>query len=236
MIYNEYELIYVARPELAAAELEKLSDKLTKVIAKKKGEVLVTEDWGKKRLAYPIQRHEHGHYAYVNFVGPAELPLEVERNLRIDDSAIRFMTVRLGENVDPEARKVLAEKRQEVRATRQAQEQEAEQARLEADQAREEARAAARARDAEHAQRRAASEARSAEEAPAEEAASEAPAEAAAEEAPAEAAAEAAPAEAPAEDAAAEEAAPSGEPAAEEEAPAAEAPATEDADADKADS
>jgi small subunit ribosomal protein S6 len=208
MIYHEYELIYVARPELAAADLEKLSNKVSKVIAKKKGEILVTEDWGKKRLAYPIQKHEHGHYAYVNFVGPADLPLEVERNLRIDDGAIRFMTVRLGENVDPEDRKILAEKRQEVRATRQAQEQEAEQARLEADQAREEARAAARARDAEHAERRAASEARAAEEAPAEAAAEEAPA----------------------------EAAPSEEPAAEEEAPAAEAPATEDADADKADS
>jgi small subunit ribosomal protein S6 len=207
MIYNEYELIYVARPGLAADAMEKLSDKVSTAITNQEGEVLVTEDWGKKRLAYPIQKHEHGHYTYVNFVGPADLPIEVERKLRIDDSAIRFMTVRLGENVDPEARKVLAEKRQEVRATRQAQELEAEQARREADDAREQARSAARARDAEHAARRAAADA-----APAEEAA---PAEAA----PAEAApAEAAPAEA-----------------ASEEAPAAEAAPADIADADKAD-
>jgi small subunit ribosomal protein S6 len=223
MIYNEYELIYVARPELVTADLEKLSKKVSTVISKQKGEILVSEDWGKKRLAYPIQKHEHGHYAYVNFVGPAELPIEVERNLRIDDSAIRFMTVRLGENVDPEDRKILAEKRQEVRAARQAQELEAEQARLEAEQAREEARAAARERDERDYRSRAAAEAGAEEAAPAEEAAAE---EAAAEEAaPAE---EAAAEEAAAEEAAAEEAAPAEEAAAEE-------ASNDDADADKAD-
>ncbi len=217
MIYNEYELIYVARPELASADLEKLSEKVSGVISKTKGEIFVSEDWGKKRLAYPIDNHEHGHYVYVNFVGPAELPLEVERNLRIDDGAIRYITVRLSENIDPADRKVLAEQRQEVRQARQAQEMEAEQARAEAEQAREQARQAARARDAEHAARRSAADADGG-------AAYVETAQTPAEEAPAEEAAEAAAeevAEAPAEEAA--------------EAPAEEAAAETDADADKAD-
>ncbi len=218
MIYNEYELIYVARPELPPADFETLSEKVSGVIKKEKGEVLVAEDWGKKRLAYPIQKHEHGHYAYVNFVGPAELPLEVERNLRIDDGAIRFMTVRLGENINPDERRALAEKRQEVRQVRQAAEFEAEQARLEAEAAREAAaaarqeagdrRAAAYAEAASAAKAEEAAQAEDgAEAAPAEDGAEAAPAEAAAEEAPAEAAAEEAPAEAAAEEAPAEDAA-----------------------------
>ena len=125
MIMNEYELIYVARPQLAAPELESLAEKVSGLIAKQQGEVLVTEDWGRRKMAYPINKNEHGLYSYINFVAPAEAPVGIERLLGLDDSFLRYMTVRLGENVDVEDRRVNAEAKKKERDERRAAEAEA---------------------------------------------------------------------------------------------------------------
>ena len=195
MIMNQYELIYVTRPTLNAEELANLSTKVSGLIEKAKGQVLATEEWGRRRLAYPILKNEHGLYTYINFVGPAEVPLGVEKSMGLDDSFMRYMTVRLGENVDVDAVRQVAETRKAERdAARQAEE---EAARLAAE---EEAARAAEA--AEMAAKAAAHEAAQAEfqvegSPSAEEPAAEEPA---AEEAPAEATEEEAPAETPAAD------------------------------------
>jgi small subunit ribosomal protein S6 len=144
MIMNEYELIYVARPQLAAPELESLSEKVSGLIAKQQGEVLVTEDWGRRKMAYPINKNEHGQYNYINFVAPAEAPIGIERLLGLDDSFLRYMTVRLGENVDVEDRRVNAEAKRKERDERRAAEAEAEAIRL-AERAEKEAAYAAKA-------------------------------------------------------------------------------------------
>ena len=205
---HEYETIFVMRPELPTDERSRLSEKLSGVISKGEGSVLVSEEWGKKRLAYPIKKHNHGEYTYLNYVGPAELPLELERNIRLEDNLIRFLTVVLERNVDPEERQVIAEERQRKRAEK-----------AESDRAEEEERQAARAARNE---RREAAAARDAGPPPA-----EAAAEAAAEEPAAEAAAEEAAAEEPAaEEPAAEE--PAAEAAAEEPATAPETTTTEE--------
>ena len=192
MIYNEYELVYVANPELQTADLEKLSEKVQGLITEcDGGRVLVSEDWGRRKMAYAIKNHEHGHYGYVNYVGGAGLPIEIERKLRIDDKMIRYMTVRLDENIDPDERQVLAEERMQSRAARREQELEAEAARAEARAARAAAHAEEDAARSAHRSNARAAETEAAAPAEAEEAA---PAEAA----PAEAE-EAAPAEAEAE-------------------------------------
>ena len=144
MIMNEYELIYVARPQLAAPELESLAEKVSGLIAKQQGEVLVTEDWGRRKMAYPINKNEHGLYSYINFVAPAEAPVGIERLLGLDDSFLRYMTVRLGENVDVEDRRVNAEAKKKERDERRAAEAEAEAIRL-AERAEKEAAYAAKA-------------------------------------------------------------------------------------------
>ena len=68
MIMNQYELIYVTRPTLNADDLSKLSTKVSGLIEKANGQVLAAEEWGRRRLAYPIMKNEHGLYTYVNFV------------------------------------------------------------------------------------------------------------------------------------------------------------------------
>jgi small subunit ribosomal protein S6 len=119
MIMNEYETIFVTRPDLDAEEQTRLGEKFESVIAKN-GTILVKEEWGKRKMAYEIQKHGFGHYTYLNFVGPADIPTELERNVKIEDNIIRFLTVKLEDTVDVEECRVVAEERQRKRAEKRA--------------------------------------------------------------------------------------------------------------------
>ena len=123
MILNEYETIYVTRPDLDADEQTRLDEKFESVISKD-GTILVKEEWGKRKLAYEIKKLNYGNYTYLNFVGPADIPTEIERSVRIEDNVIRFLTVKLEDTVDVEERRVVAEERQRKRAEKRAQEAE----------------------------------------------------------------------------------------------------------------
>ena len=147
MIMNQYELIYITRPTLNADELAGLSSKVSGLIEKASGQVLAVEEWGRRRLAYPILKNEHGQYTYINFVAPADTPVGVEKTMGLDDSFMRYMTVRLGENIDVTACREVAEAKKAERDAARAADEEA--ARLaaeeEANRAAEAAEAAAKA-------------------------------------------------------------------------------------------
>jgi small subunit ribosomal protein S6 len=136
-LQHEYETFYVTKPELAEDEVTRISEKLLGAIERLKGSLLVSEDWGRRKLSYPIQRQNHGHYIYMNYVGPAALPVELERSMGLEDNLIRFLTVKLGENVDVEERRVLAQERTRIRAERVAAQraEEEERAKMEAEYA-----------------------------------------------------------------------------------------------------
>ncbi len=136
MIMNQYELIYVTRPTLNADELASLSNKVSSLIEKADGQVLATEEWGRRRLAYPILKNEHGLYTYINFVAPADAPLGVEKSMGLDDSFMRYMTVRLGENVDVDSVRQIAETKKAERDAARAAEEEAARAAAEEEAAR----------------------------------------------------------------------------------------------------
>lgn len=103
MIRHEYETIYVTRPDLEAAEQTRIDERLQTTISKGAGEVLSFDNWGRRKLAYPIRRHQQGAYQYLHFVGPADLMLEVERVMNLEDSLIRYITVKLEEDVEVDA-------------------------------------------------------------------------------------------------------------------------------------
>ena len=117
-LQHEYETFYVTKPELPDDEVNRISEKLLGAIERFKGSLLVSEDWGRRKLSYPIARQNHGHYIYLNYVGPAALPVELERSMGLEDNLIRFLTVKLGEDVDAEERRVMAQERTRVRAER----------------------------------------------------------------------------------------------------------------------
>jgi small subunit ribosomal protein S6 len=145
MIMNQYELIYVTRPQLNAADLEGLNTKVAGLVEKASGQVLASEAWGRRRLAYPIAKNEHGIYTYLTFVGPAGAPTSIEKAMGMDESFMRYMTVQLGQNVDVESCRVDAEAKKAERDALRAAEEEAARAAAEAEAEEKAAAEAARA-------------------------------------------------------------------------------------------
>ncbi len=117
MIRHEYETIYVTRPDLDEAQQTRIDEKL-KGIVENGGDLLVFEQWGKRKLAYPIRHLLQGSYQFLHYVAPASLPVELERNMNLEDSLIRFITVRLNENVDVEVSRAAALAAVDTRAAR----------------------------------------------------------------------------------------------------------------------
>lgn len=120
MILNEYETIYIARPDLTDDLMTKITTHFEGVITNNKGTILVAEDWGKRKLAYTISKHQRGHYIYLNYCGPAAIVAEVERTLGLEDQLLRFLTVKLEDGIEIEARRAIAEERRRLRAERMA--------------------------------------------------------------------------------------------------------------------
>ncbi len=98
-----YETIYIVRPDLADEELKGLSAKVEEVIASMKGDFRRLEDWGIRKLAYPINKVTRGRYFYLRFDGDAPLIAELERRLRLDDKVIRYQSVKLEKEVEAPA-------------------------------------------------------------------------------------------------------------------------------------
>ncbi len=105
---REYETVVILRPDVLDEERSKVLDRVNATIARLSGHVLRYEDWGKRRLAYRIRKNSHGLYHYYQYLGFSDLVGELERNLRILEPVIKFMTVKLDEDVDPEQRKLEA--------------------------------------------------------------------------------------------------------------------------------
>lgn len=90
-----YETIYIVKPDLADEENKALTTRINEVIAKMNGDVRKLEDWGIRKLAYPIDKITRGRYMYLRSDGDAALIAELERRLRLDDRVIRYQTVKL---------------------------------------------------------------------------------------------------------------------------------------------
>lgn len=106
---KEYETIYVLRPDVDAETAEKVQARVADVVARESGVMLKVESWGRRRLAYTVAKQKRGVYIYVRYVGVGGLVTELERNLRLADSVIKFQTVRLNDDVDMASFSVNAE-------------------------------------------------------------------------------------------------------------------------------
>ncbi len=90
----QYESIMVLRPSLTEEEMGKILDKMKGVLAKSGATLLKSENWGKKKLAYEVKRERKGTYVYFHFESEGRVVGELERSYRIEDSIIKFMTVK----------------------------------------------------------------------------------------------------------------------------------------------
>ena len=88
---NKYEALYIVRADLEEQAIKDTVEKFSAIITDNGGAIDKVDEWGKRRLAYPIDYKNEGYYVLVNFTAPAELPAELERNFKISDNILRYL-------------------------------------------------------------------------------------------------------------------------------------------------
>ena len=89
---NNYETVFIVTPVLSDAQVEEVRDKFQGVITENGGQIVNVENWGLKKLAYPIQKKTSGFYFLVEFTGEGNLINTLETQYRRDERIIRFLT------------------------------------------------------------------------------------------------------------------------------------------------
>jgi small subunit ribosomal protein S6 len=95
-----YETVFIARQDMTPASVDELSAAMKKVIEDGNGKVIKTDNWGLKTLAYRIQKNRKGYYVLMNIDAPAPAVLEMERQIRLNEDVLRYMTIRVDEFIE----------------------------------------------------------------------------------------------------------------------------------------
>ncbi|HSR70878.1 MAG TPA: 30S ribosomal protein S6 [Kiloniellales bacterium] len=90
-----YECVFIARQDISATQAEALADQFSEVITQGGGEVAKKELWGLRNLAYRIKKNRKGHYVLLNLDAPPPAVGEMERQMRLHDDVLRYLTVRV---------------------------------------------------------------------------------------------------------------------------------------------
>ena len=90
-----YEHVFLARQDLAQAQVDALAENATKIIEDNGGKVVKTETWGLRSLAYRIQKNRKAHYVMLDVDAPAPVVAELERQTQINEDVIRYMTIKV---------------------------------------------------------------------------------------------------------------------------------------------
>ncbi len=97
---NKYETVFIADPDLPDQARNALFDKVKSIIAGENGLLVDLDEWGNKKLAYEIRRKNRGHYVCVTYGGTGDLVRELERNFKLTEDVLKFMTIVLSKDVD----------------------------------------------------------------------------------------------------------------------------------------
>ncbi len=92
---NNYETVFILTPVLSDVQMKEAVEKFSKVLTDNGATIVNTEEWGLRKLAYPIQKKSTGFYSLIEFDGPAEIVKKLETAFRRDERVIRFLTFRL---------------------------------------------------------------------------------------------------------------------------------------------
>ncbi len=92
-----YECVFIARQDVSASHVESLTDQFAEIITENGGQVTKREMWGLRSLAYRIKKNRKGHYVLLNLDAPAAALHELERNMRINEDVLRYLSLRLDE-------------------------------------------------------------------------------------------------------------------------------------------
>ena len=101
---REYETILLVKPDVGDEPLNKLAQRVKSIVDQDGGKFLTMSSWGKKKLAYEIDNYPKAIFLHAVYLGASGTPKELERNLRISDDVVRYLTVQLEDAVDPASR------------------------------------------------------------------------------------------------------------------------------------
>ena len=92
-----YECVFIARQDISAAQVDALVDSYREMLEQGGGQVAKKEYWGLRNLSYRIKKNRKGHYVLLNIEAPPAAVIEMERNMRISEDVVRYLTVRVNE-------------------------------------------------------------------------------------------------------------------------------------------
>ena len=107
---RKYECFFIIDADLPDDAIAVVDDKVKAIVDGNGGTVLDYVPWGKKKLAYPVKKRTRGHYVLMEFAGESGLVAELERNMRLDERVLKFITVLLEDRYDPQAEQEKASK------------------------------------------------------------------------------------------------------------------------------
>ncbi len=90
---RRYETLIMLAPNLEAEVMETFKGKVDQIMSSYNGQLVSFEDWGRRRLSYPVKKEMYGHYLLYDFQGSPELSNELERNFKIDEKVFKFLTL-----------------------------------------------------------------------------------------------------------------------------------------------
>ncbi len=91
---RDYELGFILNPEVSEEQTRAILDRVEQVVANHNGEVVRVNQWGRRRLGYPIQRHRDGFYVFVDMILTPETVIELERTLKVSEEVLRHLIKR----------------------------------------------------------------------------------------------------------------------------------------------
>jgi small subunit ribosomal protein S6 len=109
-----YESVFIARQDIASTQVDTLGEQFTKIIEGLEGKVTKREYWGLRNLAFRIRKNRKGHYVLLNIEAPASAVAEMERNMRINEDVLRYLTIKV-EALDPNPSPILQRDRERER-------------------------------------------------------------------------------------------------------------------------
>jgi small subunit ribosomal protein S6 len=90
---KRYEVITIVKTDLTEEEINAIMERSSNIITERQGVIAKAEKWGKRRLAYEIKKQKDGFYFFIDYAGEGSIVAEMERNFKIDDRVLKFMTV-----------------------------------------------------------------------------------------------------------------------------------------------
>ena len=99
---RRYETIFILRPNVGEDEINRVVESTSQIILDEKGTIIEMDKWGMKKLAYLIKKESLGYYVYCDYAGTPAAVAEIERKFRIDDTVLKYMTIKTAMTITEE--------------------------------------------------------------------------------------------------------------------------------------